>query len=153
DRGADEEKKLAKALLDKIHPSKIPIQILHFTLRALLNLYYPTDDPKRTGPLHYYQQREWKIVPNLSFRGQWHYPPPNPEESEKLRQVNPDFFGAMIHGKPRVDHCCFFTVDGKNVVDLVRRIIVPDAVVDDAKKIVTARGRNFDVFPVSRSKP
>lgn len=152
DNGTDEDKNLAKAVLAKIHPSKITIQELHFTLRALLNLYYPTDDAKRTGPLHYYQQREWKIVPNLSFHGQWHYPSPNPEESEKLLQLNRDFFGAILRDKPRVDYCCFFTVDGKNVVDFARRIIVPDAVADDAKRIVAARGRNFEVVSESTVK-
>lgn len=143
DGAVEEKKNLAKALLAEIHPSKIPIQILYFTLQALLNLYYPTDDPKRTPPLGYYQQREWKIVPNLSFRGQWHYPSPNAEESTKLLKINPGFFGAVIQGKPRVEHCQFFTVDGKNIVDSVRRIVVPDAVVEEAKKMVAGRGRNF----------
>ena len=149
DCGADEKKKLAKAVLDEIHPSKIPIQTLHFTLQALLNLYYPTDDPERTGPLHYYQQREWKIVPNLSYGGQWHYPPPTPEEATKLLQINPDFFAKVIQGKPRVEQCSFFTVDGKNLVDFVRRIIVPDAVLDDARQIVATRARAIEVTPAT----
>src|SRR5437899_4649908 len=92
DKGEEEKKKLAKAVLDEIHPSKIPIQTLHFTLQALLNLYYPTDDPERTAPLHYYQQREWKIVPNLSFAGNWHYRDLRPEERAALLQISPDFF-------------------------------------------------------------
>ena len=70
-----------------------------------------------------------------------------------LVQVNPGFFEKIIHGKRRVEHSRFFSdVNGKNVVDFVRRIIVPDAVIEDAKNIVTACGRNFDVVPLSRSR-
>jgi hypothetical protein len=152
EQGPEDRKKVVTALLDEIHPSKIPIQILYFTLQALLNLYYPTDDPQRTVPLHYYQQREWKIVPNLSYRGQWHYPSPTPDESTRLIEINPGFFGEIILGKPRVEHCCFFTVDGKNVVDFVRRIIVPDEALDCAKRIATRRGRSFEVISLSAQR-
>jgi len=153
DNGVEEEKKLAKALLAKIHPSKITVQELHFALRALLNLYYPTDDANRTAPLHYYQQREWKIVPNFASEGKWHHPEPSPEEALKLLQINPDFFGAIMQGGRRVDHCLYFRdVNGKAVLSSARRIIIPDTMVDDAKKIVAARGHNFEVIPESTIK-
>ena len=153
DEGAEDEMRLAKSLLAKIHPAKITIQELHFTLQALLNLYYPTDDAKWTGPLHYYHQHEWKIIPNLTFDRTWHYKSLTPEQRSSLLQINPAFFGADIQGNPRVDYCsCFSDVGGKNVVDSMRRIIVPDDVLDDARKIIATRGRSIEVVPVTAAK-
>ena len=116
DEGTEGEVKLAKAVLGKIHTAKITVQELHFTLQALLNLYYPTDDAKWTGPLHYYHQHEWKIIPNLTFDRTWHYHPLTSEQRSDLLQINPAFFGTVIQGKLRVDYCsCFLDVGGKNV--------------------------------------
>lgn len=147
DEGNEDDVIMAKAVLGKIHPANITIQELHFTLQALLNLYYPTDDAKRTGPLHYYHQREWKIIPNFSFDGKtWHYPGLTPGQRANLLQINPAFFEAVIGGKPRVDHCCrFHDVGGKNVIDSIRRIIVPEEVIDAAREIAATRGRNIEI--------
>jgi hypothetical protein len=73
DNGNDEERALAQCILKRIKPGNVSIQELHFTTDALLNLYYPTDDKRFTGPLGYYGQREWKIVPNFAHNHEWHY--------------------------------------------------------------------------------
>jgi len=74
DEGNRREKKLAVAVLKKIKPEKRKtVQELLFTMQALLNLYYPTDDARWTKPLGYYEQREWKITPNFVHKRVWHY--------------------------------------------------------------------------------
>lgn len=153
DKGTNKQIALANAVLKKIHPSGIPIQKLYFALQALLNLYYPTDDKKWTGPLHYYHQREWKIIPNFAYKNTWHYKPLTEEQRTELLKINRKFFYAKINGKPRVDLCsCFYDVGGKNIVASIRRIIVPDDVVKEATSLVVAHRRKIKVIPASHLK-
>lgn len=153
DRGTAKQIKLANTVLKKIHPSGIPIQKLFFALQALLNLYYPTDDQKWTGPLHYYHQREWKIIPNFAFKDTWHYKALTKTQRSQLLKLNPKFFNTKLKGKPRVDLCsCFYDVGEKNIVESIRRIIVPDDVLNEVKKLVAKRGRIIKVIPASQLK-
>ena len=152
DHGDDQEKSLADAVLGKINPCGILIQELYFTLQALLNLYYPTDDPRWTDLMHYYLQNEWKIVPNLAFKHTWHFLPLSPEQRAELLEMDEAFFGSDILGQPRVDHCSLLnTVGGMGIVDLTRRVIVPDESVEDARRIVVQRNRNIPVVAASEA--
>ena len=49
-----------------------------------------------TGPLGYYGQREWKIVPNLPHNHEWHYEELGEEDRRELCQLNPTFFQRRI---------------------------------------------------------
>lgn len=153
DDGTVAEKKLARAVLRRVKPEKKLIQELFFTLQTLLNLYYPTDDSKWTGPLGYYEQREWKITPNLSYDGTWHYQSLGPKDRAALIALNPIFFGKKIRGKSRAALCYHFAdVAGRNVVASARRIIVPDHFVSQARAIVRDTGHQIPVVATSRIK-
>jgi hypothetical protein len=148
----EDEKQLAAAVIQKIHHAKVPIRSLSFTLQALLNLCYPTDDAKWTGPLHYYHQHEWKIIPNLSIDGKtWHYDYLTDDQRSDLLVINPEFFGAAIGDKRQVDHCLYYNeVGGKSVINAIRRIIVPDKTLKDALQIVSGRSLNIEVLAASQ---
>jgi len=48
-------------------PNATSIEELMFSIQAVLNLYYPTEDLSHPEirELGYYKQREWKIIPQL----------------------------------------------------------------------------------------
>lgn len=116
------------------------IHALHWIPNAVQNLFYPTD--KNPGQLDYYEQREWKIVPNFL----------RPNEDGKLVQdlasptctqccellgINRDFFeGNIGQWGRRVDHCRFFkAMNGKPVVEMARRIIAPSSALPEIERI------------------
>jgi len=149
-------RKFAKKLLSKIHPAKVPFESMAFTLQALLNLCYPTDDVKWTEPLHYYHQHEWKIIPNFSVDGKtWHFP--YVENNYVLRshliKMNPAFFAKKLNGKPLVDYCLSFEqVASKQVVKSIRRIIAPAEFVNESRELLSKRGLNIPVVALPSSK-
>jgi len=64
--GTKKKAKLAEKVLKEIHPSGFQSEKLFFALQALLNLYYPTDDKKWTGPLHILPPARRKSFPIFS---------------------------------------------------------------------------------------
>jgi len=150
DNGTPRQKRLAVAVLKKIKPEKKTVQELFFTAQTLLNLYYPTDDPKWTGPLGYYEQREWKITPNLVYRRKWHYDRLTEQECAELIALNPDFFGRKIRGKTRASLSFRFAKIGNaNVVASARRLIVPDSLVAKCRRIVKSAGFRISVVGIN----
>jgi hypothetical protein len=138
DKGTRRQKAQAAAVLKKIKPEKKkPIQELYFTIQALLNLYYPTDDPTWTDPLGYYEQREWKITPNFAHKRVWHYDDLTRSQRAELVSVSPHPFAKRLLGKRFVAYCHLFAdVGDHNLIASVRRIIVPRASLQRAQRIV-----------------
>lgn len=150
DDGTRSQRKLARAVLRRIKPEKKVIQEFFFTLQTLLNLYYPTDDPKWTGPLGYYEQREWRITPNLVYETTWHYPGPSRKQIKELYSLNRQFFGKKIRGKTRAQRSYYLTnIAGRNIIASARRIIVPDSAVEKAKAIMRESGHKIRVVGIS----
>jgi hypothetical protein len=150
DKGNQNERRLAREILARIKPEDRLIQHYYFTLQILLNLYYPTDDPRRTGPLDYYEQREWKIIPNFSEDGRtWHYDELTSQQKKELLALNPDFYGRRLLRQRRVDLCFFFSsVAGRNVVASARRIIVPDKLIPKVIAIMKETQSNIPVVGI-----
>ena len=53
-----------KTLMPLLWHEKHAFQHLFFALQAILNLYYWTDEPSSRA-LRFFEQREWKIIPNF----------------------------------------------------------------------------------------
>lgn len=127
-------KKIAKLKRSVLHVSNTlwqprmdghAFQHLVFGLQALLNLYYQTEAPGNT-PLQFFEQREWKIIPNFAYDRSWHYPKLKPRQKRELLAINPKFFRAKVGGAPRIEQCALLSpVGGRNIVNEIRRIIVP----------------------------
>ncbi|MBL9187468.1 MAG: hypothetical protein JNK23_08335 [Opitutaceae bacterium] len=148
--GTADERQMLQSILRRDHRANLPPEELYFCLQALCNLSYPTDDPKWTGPLEYYHQREWKIVPNLAFAGVWHYRTLEDVEKEELIASNREFFEKPMGGKRQIDFCSYFhDVGGKNIIDFARRVIAPEPVLEKAREIVHTRKATLDVVSAS----
>lgn len=144
-----------KAVQERVHCIEKPdssIEQLRWTARAILNLVYPTDDERYNKPLHYYWQKEWKIIPNFAINDQWDFKPLTAAQKIDLLKSNPEFFGATMHPflHRRIDYCrCLRNLGGEDVVAKVRRIIVPDAALQSARRLVKAAGYSIKVTPLS----
>ncbi len=120
-----------------------------FSVQAALNLYYPTENLKYTDGLGYYQQREWKIVPNFAHNKTWHFPPVVGDVRQELLDLSPEYFGkVMRNGKLRVDACAFFEKVGERwILGRAKRLIVPsdDGVRDQADALLKKYGFGIPV--------
>jgi hypothetical protein len=135
------QKAVATEIWQKAQRRKLPPEELQYCLEALLNLIYPTDEAG-TDEFFYFKEREWRIVPNLALAdGVWNYPPPTPEQAKKLRALNPGFFDEQLGDKTQLEHCAFLrNVAGQDVISRVRRIVVPQEVLADARAIAVRHG-------------
>ena len=93
-------------------------------------------------------------MPNLALAGgPWLYPKPDAAQAAELRGMNPSYFDGKLGETTRMDHCAFLsTVDGKNVIDRVRRIVAPPDVLAEACAIGKKYGLEEDRI-VSSSNP
>ncbi len=118
-----------------------------FALEALMNLAIPTENLTYVGELGYYRQREWRII--YAFLENEVCPAQFLSEEGKtaLVEIN-GWFNEVPSGgnKPRVDMCLHIPkLGGKPALEHVRRILVPDDLVDDADAIVRSAGFSVDV--------
>ncbi len=70
-----------------------------------------------------------------------------------MLELNPAFFGReMQPGGPIAVNVCstFKNVGDKNIIDAIRRIIVPDGVVGKAEQILKGAGYDTEVVPASK---
>jgi len=113
------------------------VDILRNALRALSAFFCPTEDLKYTGLLAYYQQREWRLIANMSKRG--HSVDRDLTDAEKslLLDLDEEFFGREIKfftgTHRRADQCRLYSeLSGKKVIQYANRIIVPEEAVESA---------------------
>lgn len=120
----------AENLISYLRYGSQPIAILRNSLRALSGFFYPTEDFRYTGTLAYYRQREWRIIANMSKLGTDLTRNPTEDEKENLMKINYEFFNRQIElhtGKyKRADQCKIFDhLEGKPIIEFIRRVIVP----------------------------
>jgi len=120
--------------------SLTPPDMLEDSLTALLSFFYPADDIERNKTLAYYRQREWRIVGNIAVRGEELMRRPRTEFVERLLEIDQEFFGREFppsSGKRLADEIYVFPGIGeKRIIEMARRIIVPDVAVGKAKSIL-----------------
>lgn len=133
----------AESLISYLSYGSQPITILRNALRALSGFFYPTEDLHYTGALAYYRQREWRIIANMSKLGKELTRNPTAEEKERLIKVDNEFFNREIElhtGKyKQVDQCQIFdSLEGKPIIEFVRRVIVPSKARELATEILSS---------------
>jgi hypothetical protein len=136
-------------------PGATSIEELMFSIQAVLNLYYPTEDLShpQIRELGYYKQREWKIVPNFAINNQWIYPKVKefPDVQAELLKLNPTFFEKPLFTTkaPRVEECLMFqSLQGVPIMNYANRLLVPREVVAIAATMVKDLGFGFPVEAV-----
>lgn len=69
---------------------------LHAILKTASNFFYPTENLQHTGILGYYQQREWRILPNMARDGVELTRQLLPGEKKSLLELDRAFFGREL---------------------------------------------------------
>lgn len=142
---------ILKNIVSYLSYRNAPFDMMRNTLDGVSRLFYPADNLSNDKFLDYYRQREWRLV-GTEKDGQAVYRNPKGNEAEQIRQTNPDFWNREISGGPyqfkRIDQALVYsTVEGHHVLSTARRVIVPDVVLERAKKIISDVGLNIRVEP------
>ena len=109
-------------------------------VQTAASCFYPTENPKYTEPLHYYNQREWRLLSGpYTIHGRPVSQPATPVQAEQLLQIDQEFFskklkfydpsqgiGAMVEDS--IANRCHFLkqVGDLDVIALARAIVLPD---------------------------
>ncbi len=151
-----------------------PLVATRQKLLAAAACFYPTEHPARGGRLHYYRQREWRVVEcGLLNDGAPLAPRATNEQVETLHGIDSDFFSKTINVPSErkiggwqtatlADRCRFLSrVADLDVVGLARFLVVPDDLADGFEhradferrgvKVVTARELQDSVEEPSQS--
>jgi hypothetical protein len=117
------------------------LEQLCFIPVAIQSLLLPTENPKYTDDLHYYRQREWRIIENFALNDHWPFRDLTQTEKEQLVAQEAFFQRELTYpslGNPKiVDHCKYYSqLERTPVMGRVRNIIVPSAAVAEAKRLV-----------------
>jgi abortive phage resistance protein AbiGi (putative antitoxin) len=116
-------------------------------LSILSSCFYPTENPKYTEPLHYYRQREWRLVAAfLTVNGQPASQPATATQKKQLLEIDADFFSKKLKfyddsvGVNALqedligNRCHFFSKLGTiNVVRRAQAIVIPDRAATNAQ--------------------
>jgi len=131
-----------KNFLNAVGYMTTPLGPLNIGMNALLNFFYPADDIRHDRLLEYYRQREWRIACNFAINGVEIMRPPTLEEKARFLAIDTDFFGGQIktdlgtHGV--LDNALVHPgMDGKSLIEMVRRVIVPGEALIQAKEILS----------------
>jgi len=143
----------AKEMLQGVGHGLTPPKMLSDTLEGALNFFYPAD-ARNSDALKYYRQREWRISVNYAINGEEVMRLPSEALIARLLALDGDFFGRVfppsdqiisntsikdISQKRLVDWAYVLSgLDGKHILELVRRVIVPDDAVEEARKILAS---------------
>jgi len=114
--------------------------VTDFRLHTAASCFYPTENPKYTERLHYYRQREWRLVGGLfTFHGQPTSQVATPAQVAQLLGIDEDFFskklkfydpavGIGVEVEDSVaNRCHFFKQLGElDVIKLARALVFPD---------------------------
>ena len=120
-----------------------PLNALHEGLAALPNFFYPTDNRVRDGILDYYRQREWRVACGFNILGQEVVREVAPSEREQILRIDSEFFTGTIDSDfgsvERLSKSLILPgLNGKRLIEMVRRIIVPTGALEQAKSILSA---------------
>jgi hypothetical protein len=122
-----------------------PPAMLEHALTGLLSCFYPADNLRDSKALAYYRQREWRIAWNFANRGEEVMRRPSDEVVARLLAIDPDFFGRDFEtssGKSQLAREAWILpgLQGKRVIDLAHRVVVPRAARTSAQAVLTRAG-------------
>lgn len=142
-----------------------PFRATQQKLLAAAASFYPTEHASYTGKLHYYQQREWRIVEIGLMQGDEPLAPrATAQQKNLLRDIDNDFFSKVIRVPTRerigewesstiADRCRFLSQVGDlDVIGLARYLILPDEVGHDFALSDAFRHRGVSVITLDEFK-
>jgi hypothetical protein len=140
---------------------KVEFSQIQGAIQGLCSLFYFTDD-EYTEPLHYFRQREWRIIQGMSINGTVQdielpskkpWEEKDPEEKEAVLDVDRVFFGKEVESRTgrhrRIELCRILPkINGKHIREYINRILVPAALYEQAIRIAQATE-----FPIAKIIP
>ncbi len=143
----------ARETLTGIGHALAPPKMISGFLEGALNFFYPADG-RNSEALKYYRQREWRISGNYAIRGEEVMRLPSEAMIARLLTLDDKFFGrafppaAEVISNPTIQDASekrlvdwVYVLPGledKRVLEMVRRVIVPDGAVESAEEILKA---------------
>jgi hypothetical protein len=130
-------------------------------LRTMASCFYPTENPKYTDPLHYYRQREWRVVagPPFIYNGEPCSRVATSQQAQMLLEIDRDFFSKRLSffdaaaklGEKVSDtianRCHFMQCVGDlDVVALARCLVIPDDAAETSQLEQLYRERGVDMI-------
>lgn len=105
-----------------------------------MRYFVPADDMRQHEELGYYREREWRIAANVTMGGKALLQEPSQDLIDRLKSLDPKFFAEEFHpsqgGRTRADLVSALpSLNGRNIVQLASRIIVPKAALKRAREI------------------
>lgn len=132
----------ARLLLEALDHQATPWRMLSVGMDALLNFFYPADDVIHDKPLQYYRQREWRIACGFAIKGVEILRRPSDDEVRRISAIDEQFFLRPIqtdHGpiQPFDRSLVHPGIDGKTIMQMARRVIVPEAALEETKNVLS----------------
>jgi hypothetical protein len=137
----EEQTTILRSFFDEFEKmSSSPFRLTQQKLLAATACFYPTEHPTYTGKLHYYRQREWRIVEVGLMQGDQPLAPRATSRQQKvLHEIDADFFSKTVkvptgrrinewESATIAERCRFLSrVGDLDVVGLARYLIVSEA--------------------------
>ena len=118
---------------------------------TLENLIYPVDSNKHNiGEGGYYNQREWRLIGNLTEGGKFVAEIPNEAQLQELLELNSHFFGQKIGyagmqlSKGQLSQF-FKNYEGRHILEYANKVIVPERYVERVKSMLKDNGLSIKV--------
>jgi hypothetical protein len=128
-----------KRLLDALMHALTPSPRLRDGMRGTANFFFGADDLKHDEALGYYREREWRIAGAMTLRNEDIVFSPTDRLVGRLLALDTDFFGREYpagEGKNRAEQSYVMPgLDGRPIIDMIRRVIVPEAGLDSATAV------------------
>lgn len=132
-----------RRVLEAFTHALTPPELMLPALEGLLKFFYPADDDRRDEVLGYYREREWRIAGSLAIRGKDLMARPSTELIDRLKALDTDFFGRELPPNSGTSLAeGVFVLPGlgdRRILQMARRIIVPEAGLAQAKAIFTGQ--------------
>ena len=134
-----------QSIFNILHWGLHDTEVLTGSIKALGSLFYSTERPDDPF-LSHYQQREWRIIGGMNRGGIPMSRSVPTEMRTELIDLDPPFFERMLlfpsGAKPLVDECevLGFLEGRTSVLSKVRRTIVPERALSEAKAILHGSG-------------
>lgn len=145
----------AQDLLHYLGTGIQPIGSLTAAIRFLFGYFYPTDNQKYTGLLGYYRQREWRLLANAINRGIPITEEVSTRDIEALKRIDPQFFERELDfptGRQTIAQQCHLmrSFRGEPVLRSASRIIVPDAMLEPVRTLLSDSKLEIEVAPLEQ---
>jgi hypothetical protein len=130
---------------------------------ALLNFFHPTDNIKQDKALEYYREREWRIACGFRIKNSdglhvdvLHVP--TRSERQRFLEIDREFFQRKISTDTGMVETLNQALvhpglNGKRLIEMVRRVVAPAEAVDRAAKILGVLDNPPQIISMNELQP